>query len=314
MFAGWATAPDATEAVSGDITMPGGDYALYALWKHADVTVTFDAEGGTHVAAQTVAWEGTATAPAAPTREGYEFGGWYYFGAGSSTPARFAFEEPLENDVTLYAAWKSTRQPTTYTIIHKTADGIVLAQETHDGAVGETVTASPLDANDPARAGCRYVSSAGTTIDLAEDAAANTVTFVYSKDPSYVYLVRCIDAATGEQIGDLIAIPSGDVVVDVTAPQVAGYIVRGQGVGYVGADGTREVVFVYDKVKAPTPTAGTPAAPSAKPAASTMAAAKTMPTTGDAAGTAGAVAALAAAGSALTAFGARRRKGAHARK
>lgn len=315
VFAGWAASPDATEPMAGEIEMPGGDCSLYALWKRPDVKATFDSGGGTSVASQQVAWGDTATDPEAPTREGYEFGGWYYFGAGSSTPARFSFEQPLESDITLFASWKSTARPTTYTVIHKAADGTVLAQETRDGVVGETVTASPLDASDPARAGYRYVSSAGSTIDLAEDAAANSVTFVYSKDPAYVYLVRYVDAATGKDIADMVAVPSGEAVVDVTAPQVAGYVVRGSGTGYAGADGTREVVFLYDKVATAPSDGGNDAgsgtykpanAPVADSAGASAPAKKTLPATGDAPWTPFAL--VAAAGSALIGLSARLRK------
>lgn len=87
VFGGWYSNPDFSGDPVTSLTMPEGGTHLYALWKHPDVTVTFDAAGGSAVAPETVAWGGKATRPADPVREGYEFGGWYYQGAGSSTPA-----------------------------------------------------------------------------------------------------------------------------------------------------------------------------------------------------------------------------------
>lgn len=261
VFAGWAVRPTATATVKDTLTMPSQNASLYALWKRPDVTVTFDAEGGTPTAAQTVAWGAKASAPAAPTREGYTFGGWYYFGEGSPVPARFSFDQALESNMTLYAAWKSTAEPVSYTVVHVTGDGRVLARETHQGLVGETVTATPLAASDPVRAGYRYVSSTGATLDLSRNAEGNVIIFVYAKDPVYAYVVRGIDAETGRDIADMRCVLSGDALIDVDAPQVSGWRVRGAGTGYVGALGSREVVFVYDRVAQPAAPEGEPAAP-----------------------------------------------------
>ena len=46
------------------------DLTLTAHWK---INVTFESNGGSAVAMQTVANGGTATQPAAPTRDGYNF-------------------------------------------------------------------------------------------------------------------------------------------------------------------------------------------------------------------------------------------------
>lgn len=331
VFAGWAVRPTATATVKDTLTMPSQNASLYALWKRPDVTVTFDAEGGTPTAAQTVAWGAKASAPAAPTREGYAFGGWYYFGEGSPVPARFSFDQALESNMTLYAAWKSTAEPVSYTVVHVTGDGRVLARETHQGLVGETVTATPLAASDPVRAGYRYVSSTGSTLDLSRNAEGNVITFVYAKDPAYAYVVRGIDAETGRDIADMRCILSSDALIDVDAPQVSGWRVRGAGTGYVGALGSREVVFVYDRVAQPAAPEGESAAPrgahaAAEPATASAAAgdaearakhaapaseASALPATGDEA-PAAPLAAAALAGAAV-ALGARRR-GKHARR
>jgi uncharacterized repeat protein (TIGR02543 family) len=123
VFAGWYD-KDGNPVAS--LTMPIGGTHLYARWKRPDVTVTFDAAGGSSVAPETVAWGGKAKRPADPVREGYQFGGWDYQGAGSSTPAPFPFDLALQADARLVAAWRSTNTPTTYTVRHVLADGTVL--------------------------------------------------------------------------------------------------------------------------------------------------------------------------------------------
>ena len=62
--------------------------------------VTFDAAGGSAVAAQTVADGGCATEPAAPTRAGYSFKGWTLDGAA------YDFATPVTGDLTLTATWE----------------------------------------------------------------------------------------------------------------------------------------------------------------------------------------------------------------
>lgn len=78
------------------------DGANMMLYKNINYTVSFAANGGTSVASQTVVNGNKATQPAAPTRTGYEFLGWY---ADSSFTSMFNFETPITADTTLYARW-----------------------------------------------------------------------------------------------------------------------------------------------------------------------------------------------------------------
>ena len=72
-FAGWfsgGTAYDFTTPVTGALT-------LTAHWAKQVYTVTFDSNGGSAVADQSVAFEELASEPTAPTRTGYDFSGWF---------------------------------------------------------------------------------------------------------------------------------------------------------------------------------------------------------------------------------------------
>ena len=66
------------------------------------LTVTFEVNGGSAVAAQGVASGATAVRPDAPTKSGYIFDGWYQ-DATLSVPYDFA--TPITADITLYARW-----------------------------------------------------------------------------------------------------------------------------------------------------------------------------------------------------------------
>ena len=81
------------------------DTTLYAKWTEVvTYTVTFDAQGGSAVASQTVAEGGLVIEPTpAPTKENHTFGGWYKE-AGCTNVWHFA-TDIVEANITLYAKW-----------------------------------------------------------------------------------------------------------------------------------------------------------------------------------------------------------------
>ena len=248
VFGGWYATPDFSGDPVTSLTMPEGGVHLYALWKRPDVHVTFDPAGGSSVAAETVRWGGKATRPADPTREGYTFGGWYYQAPGSSTPAPFPFDLGLEGDVSLVAAWKSSETPTTYTVVHKTRDGKVLATWTGEGTVGQTLTVAALGAHDARRAGHDYVSASGITLDLSADASKNVYEFVYDDEPSFTYVVHLYDEATGLPVAADVTFDSERALLDYLAPKVKGYHVLFGGQGYLSIrEGGQELTFWYER-------------------------------------------------------------------
>ena len=70
--------------------------------KPANPTVTFDTNNGSKVDSQKVANGKTATEPAAPTKEGYVFDGWY---TDVALTQKYDFSKPVIDDMTLYAKW-----------------------------------------------------------------------------------------------------------------------------------------------------------------------------------------------------------------
>ena len=65
-------------------------------------TVTFETNGGSAVSTQTVLTGQKATEPEIPTREGYQFAGWY---SDSGLTTSYDFDHSVTGNVTLYAKW-----------------------------------------------------------------------------------------------------------------------------------------------------------------------------------------------------------------
>jgi len=106
-FAGWWTeASGGTQVTAGTVVTATADHTLYAHWtaNAANVTLTFDAAGGSVSPASKSVTEGQAygTLPT-PTRSGYTFAGWYTRATGGDavTAATVAGDE----DATIYAHW-----------------------------------------------------------------------------------------------------------------------------------------------------------------------------------------------------------------
>ena len=72
------------------------------------LNVTFDSEGGTTVAAQSIAYEGKITKPANPYLEGYLFKEWVEKGQSTA----WNFESRIEESKELVATWVEIKDPT----------------------------------------------------------------------------------------------------------------------------------------------------------------------------------------------------------
>ena len=73
-------------------------------WENAEYTISFDTDGGSAVASQTIKYGGRVVEPADdPTLTGYDFGGWYRDEAFTSAVNFSTYS--VEGDATLYAKW-----------------------------------------------------------------------------------------------------------------------------------------------------------------------------------------------------------------
>ena len=87
-----------------------GAYASASVWKYFDITgistectITFESNGGSPVAPQTVAAGDTVATPQNPVKRGYAFEGWYFDPACELYLWYFGYE--IYKDATLYAKW-----------------------------------------------------------------------------------------------------------------------------------------------------------------------------------------------------------------
>ena len=96
--------------------------------------VTFDADGGTATAAQSVEDGGTATEPADPEKEGFAFDGW--FEEGAETP--FDFSAPVTGNLTLTAKWTAI-----YTLTFDSDGGTAVEAQTVRDGMTATEPADP---------------------------------------------------------------------------------------------------------------------------------------------------------------------------
>ena len=89
------------------------------IWGYATTIyeVTFNSDGGTPVDTQRVKCKETATAPAAPTKEGYKFLGWFKDGENTA----FDFDTPITQKTELTAKWELNLQ-TVNVVIYRNGD------------------------------------------------------------------------------------------------------------------------------------------------------------------------------------------------
>jgi uncharacterized repeat protein (TIGR02543 family) len=81
---------------------------LYAIWDEIQCTATFDSDGGTSIASQTIGYWDKVTKPADPVKEGYTFDGWFNNGT------EYDFGQCIKKDVTLKAKWTEIKCTATF--------------------------------------------------------------------------------------------------------------------------------------------------------------------------------------------------------
>ncbi|WP_302192766.1 InlB B-repeat-containing protein [uncultured Streptococcus sp.] len=181
-WGGWYTDAGLTVPYTFD-TMPSHNLVLYAKWVAPTFNVTFDLNGGDGVAPTTQEVEKykTATSVADPSRQYYNFDGWYTAKEGGE---RYDWSQPVTSDTTLYAHW--SLKPLTYTVRYLDADN-----NNNQLAADKTVTSSALNyqqvISESALAITGYRPDANSkSVVLDYDADNNIITFYYTKKSAQV--------------------------------------------------------------------------------------------------------------------------------
>ena len=157
-------------------------------------TVKFETNGGSKVASITAARNTAAKEPETPTKEGYDFAGWY---TDSALKAKYDWSAKVTKNITLYAAWTEKVKDNTInqiilTIGEKTAQ-VFGVQKTNDVA--------PKIVNDRTMLPVRFVAeNMGAKVDWDE---ANEIVTINGKN-----------FKTGEDITILINIDSDTAYVN----------------------------------------------------------------------------------------------------
>ena len=103
-FAGWNTLANGTGTnyTDGEIYSFSADITLYAKWTVNSYTITFNSNGGSTVAPITQPFGSAVSAPTAPTKTGYTFGGWY---SDAELTTAYTFTTMPASNITLFAKW-----------------------------------------------------------------------------------------------------------------------------------------------------------------------------------------------------------------
>ncbi len=138
-FTGWNTTADGTGAAYAVGAALSADITLYAQWEEA-LAVNFDLQGhGDAIEAQYIISGNKVAEPAAPTADGYVFGGWYKEAACVN---EWNFATDVVSAATiLYAKWDKV----CYNAIYDLVEGVGSAEVTADDATvndGESLVLS----------------------------------------------------------------------------------------------------------------------------------------------------------------------------
>lgn len=168
-FAGWYWVSDLSgltdeqkdlNKVDFSQSVAGKDHAtIYAQWtKNADqneIDVLYAANGGQFATGETFQQgvtdsDGMMRQPAAPTRDGYTFDGWYWHAdySGYTDEQKAAdkvdFSQPVQSDVNIYAQWTKNADAQAEQITVKFVDNFNGTESSTEVKKGETV-AQPAD-------------------------------------------------------------------------------------------------------------------------------------------------------------------------
>ena len=145
-FTGWYTDSSCTILYdfSSKVT---SDFTLYAGWSVATCTVSFNANGGvlTDDTNQTVSSGSTVTQPSNPTRNEYDFTGWY---TDIDCTNKYDFENQITSSFTLYAGWEIKN----YTVSFNANGGTLTSNTIQTVSSGSKVTEPSI----PTRSGYAF--------------------------------------------------------------------------------------------------------------------------------------------------------------
>lgn len=149
LFEGWYSDDAYNNEVSGELSI-SENICLYAKYCQLSCTVTFNSNGGSAVETQSVSTNSLAKEPAAPSKEGYTFKGWF---RDEACTEAYGFDTPVTSDITLYAKWEkipdntNNEKTATYTVTFDTNGGSNIVAQTVTEGKQVTAPANPKKKN-----------------------------------------------------------------------------------------------------------------------------------------------------------------------
>ena len=179
---GWFTDPEHSEGTeyTGGTKMPTG-LVLYGDFQFPTRTITYDSQGGSSVASETDEYGFYATKPDDPTKEHFTFQGW--FSAADETGSPYDWNQPVTENVTVYAHW--TQKTISYTVHYyekNTTTSVLPDKVVSDPAfiAGREITENALSV-----AG-HVPDEASKTIVLSFNDNENVIIFYYATIPDEI--------------------------------------------------------------------------------------------------------------------------------
>ena len=159
------------------------DITLKAKWEQViTYKVTFNSDGGSSVATQTIEKGKTATKPANPTRSGYTFIGWQLNGS------TYNFSTPVTANIELTAVWE--REKAKYTVTFNSNGGTAVANQTI--TEGSTVSRP----SNPTRSGFTFKAWTlnGSNYDFSTPVTSDlTLTATWTEIVNYTVRITRVD-------------------------------------------------------------------------------------------------------------------------
>ena len=190
--AGWSTDPEATRAsfATGETVLKAGDkfnattnglVTLYAVWQKKPMPIELDPQGGTVTPGSITAYIDETYALPTPTREDYDFNGWYDAAEGGNL-----FTNGMavtRTDVTkLYAQWLKNRHTVTFRFLDRFGNATNVVTTVRDGEAAPAPEMSVINA---------YLGHHFTQWDTAFDEVRSDLTVVAAYE-SNKYLVSFV--------------------------------------------------------------------------------------------------------------------------
>ena len=212
-------------------TMPAENLTITAQWKVKQYSVSFDSDGGTKVDTITADYGTPVYAPQQPTKDGYQFDGWYI----GNDKVEFPFNMP-ENGCSLKAHWIPNKINITWVV-----DGVSTVKQADYGSRPEFGSTPEKDAT--AEYTYRFVRwdpeiTADTVVNGPE-----TYTAIFEEEP-VIYTVKWDDDNGNVK---RVSVAYGKVIPDPVVPTKDLYICD----GWYASDGKDNVIEWESGMKMP---------------------------------------------------------------